>query len=130
MYEARMRRGIAEKSCSGHAGRNRKKARTRERIYSQPGKKRSRDQAGIVEAGGSKLKKARIPSRKRFDVDLSGQKRKRLRGGGSRTNKKARTEMHGMRRASYEPRPTMISSIADRVKRRRDRQPPQRLGFM
>ena len=109
---------------------SRKKARTRERIYSQPGKKRSRDQAGIVEAGGSKLKKARIPSRKRFDVDLSGQKRKRLRGGGSRTNKKARTEMHGMRRASYEPAPTFTRGIADRVKRRRDRQPPQRLGFM
>ena len=71
---------------------------------------------------------------------MTGQKmtvpsKKRLRAGGNRTqvaNKKARIEpeMHGMRRASYEPRPTMISSIADRVKRRRDRQPPQRLGFM
>ena len=109
---------------------SRKKARTRERIYSQPDKKRSRDQAGIAEAGGSKLKKTKTPSRKRFDVDLSGQKRKRLRGGGSRTTKKAKTEMYGMRRASYEPAPTFTLGIADRVKRRTDRQPPQRLGFM
>ena len=109
---------------------SRKKARTREGIYSQPSKKRSRDQAGITEAGGSKSKKAKTPSRKRFDVDLSGQKRKRLRGGGSRTNKKARTEMHGMRRASYEPAPTFTPGIADRVKRRTDRKPVRRLGFI
>lgn len=113
---------------------SRKKARTGEIIdddipnLANVKRKRENDET-FVES----RKKAR--TRERRGQKMTVPSKKRLRAGGNRTqvaNKKARIdpEMYGIRQAPFERAPTFTPGIADRVKRRRDRKPVRRLGFV